>query len=239
MNSSKIPKHTLIEKDLLSKIEDGTYKQNTIIPKETELVEIYNVSRPTVRQAVQSLVDKGLLARRKKRGTIVLRNKISQEFTHVIESFNAEAKNKGLSPKTSVLSLQKESPSQDVIEHLNIDSNDSVIKLIRLRYVDNQPIVLVTSYLPFKYFSKLESFDFENGSLYSALEKEGYPVINVHRKLEVESADETVADMLNINENDPIFYFHTVGYAKNKIPVEYSIARYRGDINSFEISIDR
>lgn len=239
MDSKNLPKHTLIENDILSKIKNGTYKPNTLIPKEIELMEIYGVSRPTVRQAIQSLVNKGLLAKRKKRGTIVCQSKISQEFTHIIESYNDEVTNKGLTPKTHVILLQKELPSQEVCDNLQITKDEFVYKLVRLRYADEQPIVLVTSYIPYKIFPKLNEFNFEDVSLYSALDDNNYPILQVRRKLEVLSADETTSDLLNIDENDPIFYFHTVGLTKNNVPAEYSIAKYRGDINSFEIYIQR
>jgi len=239
MSNGSLPKHTIIENDLLSKIKDGTYKPNTLIPKEIELMAIYNVSRPTIRQAIQSLVNKGLLAKRKKRGTIVRQNKISQEFTHVIESYDDEVKNKGLTPKTHVILLQKELPSSEVCENLEITKDDYVFKLVRLRYADDQPVVLVTSYIPYKVFPELDKFNFENVSLYATLDSNNCPILQVRRKLEVMAADETTSDMLNIDANDPIFYFHTIGLTKDDVPAEYSIAKYRGDINSFEIYIKR
>lgn len=113
------------------------------------------------------------------------------------------------------------------------------MKLVRLRYADEQPVVLVTSYIPYKIFPKLNEFDFEDVSLYATLDANNCPINQVKRKLEVLSADETTSDLLNIDENDPIFYFHTIGFTNNNVPAEYSIAKYRGDINSFEIYIQR
>lgn len=239
MITGRLPKHKLIENDLLSKIEDGTYKTNELIPKEIDLIKIYGVSRPTIRQAIQTLVNKGLLEKRKKRGTIVKQSKISQEFIHTVESYNDEAENKGLVPKTKVILLEKEHPNRDVRDKLKIGTEDIVFKLVRLRYLDYQPIVLVTSYIPFKEFPNLDTFNFQYDSLYSLLDNNNRPVVKVHRKLEVLSSDETTADLLNIKVNDPIFYFHTTGLTRNDIPIEYSIAKYRGDINSFEINIKR
>lgn len=239
MDHKNLPKHTIIEKDLLTKIQNGTYQPNTLIPKEIELMKIYNVSRPTVRQAIQALVNQGLLAKRKKRGTIVLQKKISQAFTHTIESYNDEAKNKGLTPKTHVILLQKELPDDEVCLNLKVATDDYVYKLVRLRYANNQPVVLVTSYIPYKLCPDLDQFNFENDSLYSILDKTDCQITQVKRKLEVLAADETTADLLNIDAKDPIFYFHTVGFTADDLPVEYSIAKYRGDINSFEIYLKR
>lgn len=239
MSSAKEAKYKKIEVDILSKIKDGIYKPNTLIPKEMELMEIYQVSRPTVRQAIQSLVNEGFLEKRKKRGTLVIQNKISQEFTHVIESYNDEIKNNGLSPKTRVVLFKKEQPSDEVYHNLRIQKNDSVFKLVRIRYANEQPIVLVTSYIPCNLIPNLEQYNFENDSLYSTFDSNDCSIIEVKRKLEVLVADETTADMLNVEEKDPIFYFHTVGLTNGNRPIEYSIAKYRGDMNSFEIDIKR
>lgn len=239
MTQENLPKHTVIENDLLAKIKNGTYQPNTLIPKEIELMKIYSVSRPTIRQAIQSLVNQGLLAKRKKRGTIVLQKKISQAFTHTIESYNDEAENKGLTPKTHVILLQKELPDNEICNNLKLTTTDYVYKLVRLRYANNQPVVLVTSYIPYKLCPNLNQFDFENESLYATLDKNNCQITQVKRKLEVLAADETTADLLNIDVKDPIFYFHTVGFTAENLPAEYSIAKYRGDINSFEIYLKR
>lgn len=66
MNGHK-PMHKQIEEDLLEKINSGFYKENELIPKEVDLAEVYQVSRPTVRQAIQSLVNEGYLERKKEK----------------------------------------------------------------------------------------------------------------------------------------------------------------------------
>jgi len=239
MSSKKEAKYKMIEDDILSKIKDGTYKANTLIPKEIELMEIYQVSRPTVRQAIQALVNEGFLEKRKKRGTLVIQNKISQEFTHVIESYDAEIKNNGLSPTTHVILFEKEQPNDEVCHNLRIKKDDYVYKLVRIRYANEQPIVLVTSYIPYNLIHNFNQYNFEEVSMYSTFDLNNYPIMEVKRKLEVILADETTADMLNIEERDPIMYFHTVGLTNGNRPIEYSIAKYRGDMNSFEIDIKK
>ena len=76
-----------IKEDLLSKIKDGTYREGETIPSEMELAKEYGVSRPTIRQAVQILASDGYLEKRRRRGTVVTRPKVSQSFTMSISSF--------------------------------------------------------------------------------------------------------------------------------------------------------
>ena len=65
-----------------------------------------------------------------------------------------------------------------------------------------------------------------------------FPILKIRRKLDVLKADETTAHLLDINEEDPIFYFHSTAFTNHNIPIEYSISKYRGDINSFVFELN-
>ena len=108
MAEKELPKYQVIASDLMNKIQTGFYPQNTIIPAETELADKYQVSRPTMRQAISLLVNQGYLERRRKRGTLVKKVKIEQEFTHLIESYSEEMSAKGIYPKTNLLYFDEE-----------------------------------------------------------------------------------------------------------------------------------
>lgn len=234
-----IPLHKKISEDLLQKIKAGVYAENELIPTEHELVEMYGVSRPTIRHALQSLVNQGYLEKRKKRGTVVTKPKFQQEFTHVIESFDSEMSRKGIAPKTKILNFKVTAASEEVAENLQLKKGDKVYKLIRLRYAEDKPVVLVTSYIPFKQFPNFLEIDFTKEKLYKALEEAGHPVITVARKLEVIKADETTSDLLDVEIDEPLFYFHTQGFTHERRPVEYSISKYRGDLNYFVFELSQ
>lgn len=236
---SDTPKYRQIAQDLLHKIQDNIYPLNTLIPREIDLARIYHVSRPTIRQAIQSLVDLGLLERRKHRGTLVKQQHLQQQFMQVIENYNQEIDQKGLIPQTKVLFFSTIAASTSLSEQLQIKPCDSVFKLRRLRYANHNPIVAVTTYLPQVLVPKIEHEDFNQVSLYQCLKDNGQEVVHVRRQLEVKAASKKVANLLQIDPQDPIFYFKTWGFNKQEQIVEYSLASYRGDLNSFVIDINQ
>ncbi len=233
------PKYLEIQNLLLQRIKNGDYQEGQLIPKEVDLAEQLNVSRPTVRHAIRNLVQAGYLERRKKRGTIVTQTKIKQQFTHVIESYNTEIQNNGLVAKTQVLNFSTEKANDEVAEALTIKPNTEVYKLVRLRSADNKPVVFVVTYLPIAQLPDLQKIDFTHHSLYSELAKAGLEITHVSRKIEVHPATEEEAQLLETDIKAPIFYFHTIGFTKDHRALEYSIASYRGDLNYFMVEIDK
>lgn len=228
-----------IKDDLLSKIKDGTYPEGQAIPSELELAEIYGVSRPTIRQALQILVSDGYLEKRRRRGTVVTKPKVSQSFTMSISSFEDAMRLAGRLPKTKVLVFKRERANAEVEKRLELTRGQDVFKLVRLRYADDLPNVFVESYIPCALYPGLDSFDFNESSLYAAMDACGNPVMTARRRLEVIKADGAAAALLDVEAGDPLLLFHTVARDASGTAVEYSVATYRGESNSFELNVSR
>lgn len=228
-----------IKDDLLSKIKDGTYPEGQTIPSELELAEMYGVSRPTIRQALQILVSDGYLEKRRRRGTVVTKPKVSQSFTMSISSFEDAMRLAGRLPKTKVLVFKRERANAEVEKRLELTHGQDVFKLVRLRYADDLPNVFVESYIPCTLYPGLDSFDFNGSSLYAAMDTCGNPVMTARRRLEVIKADGAAAALLDVEAGDPLLLFHTVARDANGTAVEYSVATYRGESNSFELNVSR
>ena len=228
-----------IKDDLLSKIKDGTYPEGQTIPSELELAEMYGVSRPTIRKALQILVSDGYLEKRRRRGTVVTKPKVSQSFTMSISSFEDAMRLAGRLPKTKVLMFKRERANAEVEKRLELARGQDVFKLVRLRYADDLPNVFVESYIPCTLYPGLDSFDFNESSLYAAMDTCGNPVMTARRRLEVIKADGAAAALLDVEAGDPLLLFHTVARDANGTAVEYSVATYRGESNSFELNVSR
>ncbi|WP_422447646.1 GntR family transcriptional regulator [Thermoanaerobacterium sp. DL9XJH110] len=233
-----VPLYYQLKEILLAYIQKNQLKPGDSIPTEIELCRIFNISRPTVRQAINELVREGYLKKIKGKGTFITQPKINQEYTHRIISFNDEMIQKGLIPKTRVMKQRYIAADEKIAEKLNLSVGEEVFHLKRLRYANDEPIVFLDSYVPLRLCPGIIDVDFVNNSLYSTFEKKyGIFIKRAVRSIEVDLAGEYEAKLLRIEEGAPIHYFETVAYNQDNVPVEYTISRYRGDKSKFIVEL--
>ena len=238
--NTPVPLYYQLKQYLIGQIRSGKLKVGDMLPTEFELCEKFGVSRPTVRQAMGDLVAEGYLTRRKGIGTFVSRPKIEGGFFQKLQSFDEEMRQKGLVPSTKVLRLNPMEGVPSICEKLQIQPDDKLIFLERLRFANGEPIVWVETYLPYARFPRLLSVDFERQSLYKELEHSYLcPVERVVREIEAVNASAQEADLLRIPKNAALCFVKTIAYDYNGIPVEYSRAHYRGDRNRFSVELHR
>ncbi len=237
---SRIPLYYQLIQHFRQQIEEEEFKPGDPFPTENELCEMYGVSRPTVRQALNELVREGLLYRLKGKGTFVSEPKIQQDFIQKLMSFTEEMEQKGLRGSTEVLDLSIIPASKFIAAQLELCLGDSVWHLKRRRSINGEPIVIVVTYLPAKLFPGLDSHDLNNRSLYTTLETEyGVRVKRARRTLEVLVATGENAELLNVEEGAPLQLSRTIAWDQRGVPVELSVARYRGDRSQFTIDLYR
>ena len=234
-----VPLYYQLKQFMITNIENGKLKEGDAVPTEEELCSILNISRATIRQAFSELVTEGRLKRQKAKGTFIAKPKIEGRFFQVIESYNDEMLKKGLQPSTIVVDSGL-THDRDILEKLGLDGRSSCVYINRVRYANNEPMVYTRTHLPAKQFKGLLAVDWGKNSLYKTLEEEfGIVVHRVSRRLQVALSDEELSKLLGIPEGSPIYVVYTTSYTKNGMPVEYSIANYRGDLNEFRIDLER
>ncbi len=236
--SIPIPLYFQLKEILLGYLE--TLEDGDIIPTEVDLCEHFDISRPTVRQAINELVTEGQIVRRKGKGSFVSRSKIKQDFLLVLESFNTEMAEKGLTPETKLVSMKIRGASARAAEVFGINTGDDLVFISRLRSINNEPIVLVNTWLPADRFASILNFDMEHESLYEVMENEfGCVLTNTKRYLEARLAGDFEAEKLEISVGDPVQFIETIATEGDDIPVEFSLAYYRGDRNRFALEVSR
>lgn len=238
--STPVPLYFQLKELVSDAIASGEYAVGSTIPTEQELSQAFGISRTTVRQAITELVREGRLYREKSKGTFVAEPKINQDFMQKLESFNEQIRRSGHHPWTELLEKAVCRPPQDIAEALQLGPNEQAVMIHRRRYADDDPIVTVRTYVPFSQCPYLLDQDWDHCSLYETLDQNEQTKIRyVQRRVEAVMATETDAHNLHVAAGTPILHFTTIGFTAHQKPMEYSLARYRGDRSSFDVTVFR
>lgn len=235
-----IPFYVQVQDALKDYIEGGEVSAGDQLPSEPELCRSFNVSRTVIRQALQGLENEGLVVRHKGRGTFVAEPKIGESLFQELTGFFQDMSQKGHAPVSRVLKQAIIPANAKVAAFLQIALETPVIRIDRVRYVNNEPIVLVTTYLPQKLCPRLVETDLTNRSLYAYLEEEyDLEIARGRRVLEAIVASEHEAQLLEISEGAPLISLESVSYLEDGTPLEYYHALHRGDRSMFEVELIR
>jgi GntR family transcriptional regulator len=236
--SSPIPLYYQLKEVILAEIKNGNYKRDDMIPTEKELSELFHVSLTPLRHAITELVREGWLYRIKSKGTFVSSPKINQDFVQTMDSFNNQIIRSGRVPFTELLELKVLQVPEYMMDILNLNPTDKVIYIHRKRGADQEPIVMVKTYLPYDICNFVMSHDLEKESLYQILEKrENTRLYKIKRLIEAVDAVAYDVKHLNVKRGKAIHQFKSTGFNMFGDPIEYSVARYRGDRNTFEVVV--
>ncbi|ADU31052.1 GntR family transcriptional regulator [Evansella cellulosilytica] len=229
--------HHKLKKQIIQNIQNGTYKSEDKLPTEMQLCNEYNVSRTTVRIALQQLVAEGRIYKIQGKGTFVSSSKIHQSLTTAKKGFTKQMIEQGYEPSTKVLVLDVIPADETVAGPLQIKENDPVTKLVRIRYANEDPLQYEIAYIPWGVAPGLshDKKECEN-SLFQLLEKK-YDV-KIERTVEAIEpilSNKEISNYLNIKEGSPIFSLETTTYNTKQQVIEYSKAYFRGDRSKFVI----
>lgn len=148
-NESNVPLYFQILTLIKRQIHSGILKQGDLVPSENQLCSQYGVSRSTVRQALAQLTEEGLIIRRRGKGSFIASEKLKRNLNHLY-SFTEDMISLGLDPHSEVLEKTIVKATNDIAKTLAILSeNTDVLKLTRLRFANDEPLLLETTYIPF------------------------------------------------------------------------------------------
>lgn len=236
--NSPIPIYYQLEELIKNLIEKEELKPGDMLPSEREYTEKYEISRMTVRQAINNLVHDGYLLRERGKGTFVANKKIEQTLQG-LTSFTEDMRSKGMEPGTKLLDFKIVSADQDIAEKLNIKEGFPVYKMERVRLADGYPMAYETSFLSKEIVSGLTE-EIAKGSLYAHVEKTlGLTIDYATQVMEASTGRVRESEILGIHEGAPILVISRITYLKNEKPLEVVNSIYRGDRYKFVIDIKR
>ena len=198
-----VPLYAQIVEQLKQDIESGVYSKDGRLPTEAELSAEYGVSRITIRRAVEELVNQSLVEKRQGKGTFICAPKLTRQLDGPM-SFTEMCAANGLKARAKLRDAGISSPSSlDVREALGLKEGESAVRIRRLRYAGDRPLVLEDNFYPLEY-SYLLSIDLENDSIYRYLQQEkGIELRRTTMRLSIVRADVKLAKLLQVSRNTP------------------------------------
>lgn len=237
---SPIPYYVQIEEAIREQIEHSGWRSGDILPGEPELCRFFGVSRTVIRQALKELTYEGLIVRERGKGTFVAEPKINESLAQRLTGFYQDMVDRGHTPVTKVLKQEVVPAGYKIAAYLQLEPGTSLIQIDRLRYIENEPIVLVSTYLPYSLCPQLLHADLTRQSLYAFLEKEcGLFLARGRRFIEAVPANEYEARLLGTHNGAPLIKLESVSYLDGGKPIEYYYALHRGDRSRFEVELVR
>lgn len=220
-------KNHVVKKYIMDLIHKRIYNEGQLIDSETTLCERLNVSRMTVRKALDELVSEGIIYKEKGRGTFVARKPKYAEFRCGV-GFTQEVKKRGMTPSSKDCTLELCEATEEIARKLNIPPREKIWKVTRVRCADGVPVVFINEYYLYSLCPDL-TLDIVNQSIYAHLEKKGISFAFLDQKLEAIICPPDIANKLEILEGHPLILMSLIVYMKNGTAFNCGTEYYRTD----------
>ncbi|HIC90250.1 MAG TPA: GntR family transcriptional regulator [Anaerolineae bacterium] len=229
--SHPLPLYAQLQEQLRNWIEqglqDGTLAPDRVIPSEHELCQQYDVSRITVKRALDELVREGLLYRRQGKGTFIAGQKIEHDLR--LLGFSAMMRHLGIEPSSRVLEATVVSAAPYIAHKLRLEEGAPLIRLARLRLGNGEPLSISTSHLPQHLFPDMLNENL-TGSLFELLDKRYHMrperIWEAIDPVQLKGAD---AECLEVPEGTLALRSETIVYTHGDLPIEHNVSLMRSD----------
>jgi len=233
-----VPLYHQLKELFTEKIEGGEWEAGHRLPTENELIGEFRVSRATVRQAMQLLADQGLIERIQGKGTFVGRPKVAHNLLSMFTNA-ADIARVGTVPHIQLHHLRLRAAPQSVSAQLGLAANEKVYELKRSILSDDEPLLLITSWLPASHFPGLDEKRFERRSMRVILREDyGINGARQHKEVEVTILDEAEADLLHANVGAPALLVTYTSFTDEGEPFEFRKMVVRGDRSKYFADLD-
>jgi GntR family transcriptional regulator len=234
-----LPLYTKVYRVIADQIASGSLRPRDRLPAERAICEKLNVSRVTVRRALQELADNGLIEPAPGRGYHVAAEVVG-EPPNALLSFTAMGTERGLAVSSRVLTSEIRPATIDEAESLRIAPGGAVFELIRVRCLNGVPIALGRSRISHARVPGIEEVDFRAASLYATIgERWGMVPTRADYAIEAVAADEREANLLELDVGSPLLLARETMYDQHGAPADLAEILYRGDRYRFETTLMR
>lgn len=232
--SSPVPLYFQVAEQLERAIHDGRIVPGERLDNEIAMATDLGLSRPTMRQAIQVLVDKGMLVRKRGVGTQVVQGRIHRSVE--LTSLNDDLAAAGQSPSTRVISLEQVAADEEIAHELQLQPGTPVWDLHRLRMTGDQPLALMHNVVPAS-VAPLDEADLETTGLYDFLRQRGVTIRVAKQRIGARRATAADAKLLGEARNAPLLTMSRTAYDSAGRTVEFGSHAYRPDLYFFELTL--
>lgn len=229
--TSPIPLYFQVSQYLERAIESGEIPHGALFENEIQLAEQLGLSRPTMRNAMQHLVEQGLIVRRRGVGTRVVQPKVRRPLE--LSSLYDDLGNAGQRPTTRVLEIGTVEADEDVADRLGFDLGTPVLKVVRLRSAEGAPIAKMTNYLPDR-VGTFEAADLEAHGLYELMRSRGIQLHSATQIVAARAASAAEARILDEPRGAALLTMQRLTYDDHGEAVEFGSHVYAASRYSFE-----
>ena len=226
-----------IHDEIKHQIETGVFEVGQRLPSERVMAEQFGVSRMTLRQAVTSLVEEGILPRYVGSGTFVASDRVREKMRGTT-SFTEIIQNLGKTPSSKVLSYQKTKANEVECDKLQLKKGAQIIRMERIRYADELPICYEVASIPYRLIEDFAKNDIAN-HFYETLANAGKKIGRSEQIISAKIVNKEIANFLSIKQSSAILALTQVSYFANsdETPFEYVLSQYVGE--RFEFYLER
>lgn len=232
--SGPIPLYFQVAQKIEQAIMDGTLPAGSRLENEVALGERLGLSRPTVRRAIQDLVDKGLLVRRRGIGTQVVHGQVTRgvELTSLYEDLARS----GQKPSTALIDYKIQKADAKIAEKLGVALGANVLYVKRLRSADNVAVSILENWLPTE-FTEITEAELNEFGLYQLLRSRGVTIRVAKQRIGARKASATESNLLDIEKSAALLTMDRTAYDNSGKAVEFGHHCYRPDLYSFEVTL--
>lgn len=226
-----------IHDEIKHQIETGVFEVGQRLPSERVMAEQFGVSRMTLRQAVTSLVEEGILTRYVGSGTFVASDRVREKMRGTT-SFTEIIQNLGKTPSSKVLSYQKTKANEVECDKLQLKKGAQIIRMERIRYADELPICYEVASIPYRLIEDFAKNEIAN-HFYETLANAGKKIGRSEQIISAKIVNKEIANFLSIKQSSAILALTQVSYFANsdETPFEYVLSQYVGE--RFEFYLER
>ncbi|MBF0699224.1 GntR family transcriptional regulator [Streptococcus danieliae] len=221
------PAYLEIHDDIKTAIDQGRWKIGQRLPSERDLATHYQVSRMTLRQAITLLVEEGVLERRVGSGTFIASTRV-QEKMRGTTSFTEIIQSQGKVPSSQLISYRRTLPSQQEVDCLGITREDNIIRMERVRYADDLPVVYEIASIPEKFIKDLPK-EQVTSHFFQSLEEKGYRIGKSSQTISAKLVADPIAHYLKLPKGQAVLALTQLSYLEDGQAFEYVKSQYAAD----------